>query len=43
MSQCDQTGDTRIPLQRKLLGHPQKIVNCEVGLCTSLQTVAEFL
>ena len=37
-----QAGDTRIPLPRKLLGHPQKIIDCKVGLCTSLQTVAEF-
>ena len=38
-----QAGDTRIPLPRKSLWTPQKIVDCKVGLCTSLQTVAEFL
>ena len=37
-----QAGDTLIPLPRKSLGHRQ-IVDCKVGLCTSLQTVAEFL
>ena len=38
-----QAGDTRIPLPRKSLGHRQQIVNCKVGRCTSLRTVAEFL
>ena len=38
-----QAGDTRIPLPRKSLWTPQKIVDCKVGLCTSLRTVAEFL
>ena len=38
-----QAGDTRIPLPRKPLWTPQKIVDCKVGLCTSLRTVAEFL
>ena len=38
-----QAGDTRIPLPCKSVGHPQKIVDCKVGLCTSLRTVAEFL
>ena len=38
-----QAGDTRIPLPRKSLWTPQKIVDCKVGLCTSLWTVAEFL
>ena len=38
-----QAGDTRIPLPRKSLWHPQKIVDCKVGLCTGLWTVAEFL
>ena len=42
-TQYCQAGDTRIPLPRKLLGHPQKIVDCKVGLCISLRTVAEFL
>ena len=37
-----QAGDTRI-LPRKSLGHQQQIVDCKVRLCTSLQTVAEFL
>ena len=36
-------GDTRIPLPRKSLWTPQKIVDCKVGLCTSLRTVAELL
>ena len=39
----DQAGDTRIPLPRESLWTPQKIVDCKVGLCTSLRTVAEFL
>ena len=39
----DQAGDTRIPLPRKPLWTQQKIVDCKVGLCTSLRTVAEFL
>ena len=39
----DQAGDTRIPLPRKLLWTPQNIVDCKVGLSTSLRTVAEFL
>ena len=38
-----QAGGTRIPLPRKSLWTPQKIVDCKVGLCTSLRTVAEFL
>ena len=38
-----QAGDTRIPLPHKSLWTPQKIVDCKVGLCTSLRTVAEFL
>ena len=38
-----QAGDTRIPLPRKSLWTPQKIVDCKVGLCTSLRTVAKFL
>ena len=38
-----QAGDTRIPLPRKSLWIPQKIVDCKVGLCTSLRTVAELL
>ena len=37
-----QAGDTRIPLPRKSLWTPQKIVDCKVGLYTSLRTVAEF-
>ena len=41
--QYGQAGDTRIPLPRKSLWTPQKIADCKVGLCTSLQTVAEFL
>ena len=31
------------PLPRKPLWTPQKIVDCKVGLCTSLRTVVEFL
>ena len=38
-----QAGDTRIPLPRESLWTPQEIVDCKVGLCTSLRTVAEFL
>ena len=38
-----QADDTRIPLPRKSLWTPTEIVDCKVGLCTSLQTVAEFL
>ena len=38
-----QAGDTRIPLPRKSVWTPQKIVYCKVGLYTSLRTVAEFL
>ena len=38
-----QAGDTRIPLPRKSLWTPQKIVDCKVGLCTSLRTVVKFL
>ena len=38
-----QAGDTRIPLPRKIAGTPTEIVDCKVGLCTSLQTAAEFL
>ena len=38
-----QADDTCIPLPRKSLWTPQKIVDCKVGLCTSLQTVAELL
>ena len=41
--ECNQAGDTRIPLPHKSLWTPQKIVDCKVGLCTSLRTVAEFL
>ena len=40
--QLQPSGDTRIPLPRKSLGHPKHFY-CKVGLCTSLQTVAEFL
>ena len=42
-----EAGDTRIlariPLPRKSLWTQQKIVDCKVGLCTSLWTVAELL
>ena len=38
-----QAGDTRIPLPRASLWTPQEIVDCKVGLCTSLRTVTEFL
>ena len=38
-----QAGDTRIPLPHESLWTPQKIVDCKVGLCTSLRTVSEFL
>ena len=38
-----QAGDTRIPLPRKSQWTPQKIVDCKVGLCTSLRIVAELL
>ena len=41
--QYRQAGDTRIPLPRKSLWTPQKIVDCKVGLCISLWTVAELL
>ena len=41
--ELNQAGDTRIPLPRKSLWTPQKIVDCKVGLCTSLRTVAKFL
>ena len=41
---CSQAGDTRIPLPRKSLWTPRKkTVDCKVGLCTSLRTVAELL
>ena len=43
IKELNQAGDTRIPLPRKSLGHPQEIVDCQVGLRTSLRTVAEFL
>ena len=38
LNETDQAGDTRIPLPRKSLWTPQKIVDCKVGLCTSLRT-----